>query len=147
VSDTTPIADVAGADVHPAGNCVGVADGRQVVELELPALPSFNAVGRLVVGGVASRLDFEVPDIEDLQLAVEALLWRRATNGTVTLVLRPSANGLDARLGPFEPERDRQRVERMLQRLVQEAVVEDSREGEWIVIGAARERATTRGSS
>ena len=54
------------------------------VELELPASPSFNAVGRLVAGGLASRLDFAVPDIEDLQLALEALFCRPAANGIVS---------------------------------------------------------------
>ena len=118
-----------------------------IIRLELPALPAFNAVGRLVVGGVASRLDFEVADIEDLQLAVEAVLCRTPASSTVTLTLEPSDTDLLARLGPFVTNGDPKRVERMLRRLVNEAVVQDSGEDEWVVIRAARRRASARGSS
>ncbi len=125
------------------------AEGRELpaIRLELPALPAFNAVGRLVVGGVASRLDFEVADIEDLQLAVEALLCRTPASSTVTLTIEPSEMDLHARLGPFVTNGDPKRVERMLCRLVNEAVVHDSGENEWVVIRAARKRAPARGSS
>jgi hypothetical protein len=123
----------------------GLAPG--VVQLELPALPAYNAVGRLVVGGVASRLDFEVADIEDLQLAVEAILCRTPSGSTVTLMLEPSTDELEARLGPFAGIGDRDRIERMLRRLVSEAVVQDSGESQWVVIRSARRRAPARGSS
>ena len=122
-----------------------VADSRGV-RLELPALHEFNAVGRLVVGGVAARLDFEVADIEDLQLAVEAILCRTPAASTITLALTPSEEGLDAELGPFVANGDRDRLERMLRRLVSEAVVEDVPEGQWVVI-RARQRAAARRSS
>ena len=118
-----------------------------IVELELPARLDFNAVGRLVVGGVASRLDFEVADIEDLQLAVEAVLCRTPAEDTITLILEPSQGELHARVGPFATNGDRERVERMLRRLVNEAVVQDSGDNEWVVIRAARKRATASGSS
>jgi hypothetical protein len=54
---------------------------------------------------------------------------------------------LHARLGPFVTNGDPKRVERMLCRLVNEAVVHDSGENEWVVIRAARKRAPARGSS
>jgi hypothetical protein len=126
---------------------VSAAVGPGIVQLELPALPAFNAVGRLVVGGVASRLDFEVADIEDLQLAVEAVLCRTPARSTVTLTLEPSEGELEARLGPFAGDGDRKRVERMLRRLVHDAIVEDSGESQWVVIRAVRRRAPARGSS
>ena len=127
--------------MNPEGQELGT------IRLELPALPAFNAVGRLVVGGVASRLDFEVADIEDLQLAVEALLCRPPVHSTVTLTLEPSETDLHARLGPFVTNGDPKRIERMLCRLVNEAVVQDSGENEWVVIRAARKPAPARGSS
>jgi hypothetical protein len=126
---------------------VTAVDGPGVIRLELPALPAYNVVGRLVVGGVASRLDFEVADIEDLQLAVEAVLCRTAARSTVTLTLEPSQDVLEARLGPFAVNGDRDRIERMLRRLVHEAVVQESGESQWVVIRAARRRARARGSS
>ena len=126
---------------------MSTVEGPGVVQLELPALPAYNAVGRLVVGGVASRLDFEVADIEDLQLAVEAVLCRTPAGSTVTLMLEPSADELEARLGPFAGNGDRDRIERMLRCLVSDAVVQDSGESQWVVIRSARRRAPTRGSS
>lgn len=129
------------------GDQDGDQDVPRVVLLELPARPAFNAVGRLVVGGVASRLDFEVADIEDLQLAVEAVLCRAPAASTITLTLEPSQNGLRARLGPFASNGDRERVERMLRRLVNEAVLQDSGEDEWVLIRTARRPAGAPGSS
>ena len=118
-----------------------------VVQLELPAQPPFHAVGRLVVGGVASRLDFEVADIEDLQLALEVVLCRPPARSTVTVTLTASRDELHARLGPFAVNGDRERLEGTLRCLVQDAVVQDSGEGEWVVMRTARERAPVRGSS
>lgn len=123
-----------------------VRAGTACVELELPAEHSFNAVGRLVAGGLASRLDFPVAEIEDLQLAIEALLCRPAADAKLTVTMEPSKHGLQARLGPFAPGGERASVERMLGRLVEDAVVQDSGAGEWIVIGAPKRRAAARGS-
>jgi hypothetical protein len=117
------------------------------VRLELPALPAYNAVGRLVVGGIAARLDFEVAEIEDLQLAVEALLCRPPAADVLTMTLQPMEDELHARLGPFVANGDRERVERMLLRLVPDAVVQDADGCDWIEIHATRARATARGSS
>ena len=119
----------------------------EAVEVELPAGKSFNAVGRLVAGGLASRLDFAVPEIEDLQLAVEALLCRPAAEETLTVTMVPSDGGLEARFGPYARGEETASVERMLEHLVGEAVVQDSGEAEWILIGVPRQRATARGSS
>jgi hypothetical protein len=117
------------------------------VELELPSVPSFNAVARLVVGGLASRLDFRVEEIEDLQLAVEALLCRCSAEGSLRVTLNESERGLRAELGPFAPDpAERARVVGMLRTLVEDAVVQDSSEGEWIVVSAARDRAPAQGS-
>ena len=123
------------------------SEASSAVHLELPAQAAYNAVGRLVVGGVAARLDFEVADIEDLQLAVEALLCRKPAADVVTVTLEPVEDELYARLGPFVANGDRERVERMLRRLVPDAVVQDADGCEWIEMHATRSRATARGSS
>jgi hypothetical protein len=98
-------------------------------------------VGRLVVGGTASRLGFHVEQIEDLQLAVEALLSRSPSLPVVSVELTESQRGLRARLGPFVPvPAERERVRKMLLALVEDADVQDSNDGEWIVLSAARSR-------
>ena len=117
-------------------------DGDRVVELELPSQPSFKAVGRLVAGGLASRLEFRVDKIEDLQLAVEALLCRAPANGSLRMTLGESKAGLQVTLGLFaRVPAERARVERMLHAFVDDVVVQDSDEGEWITMRANRERA------
>jgi hypothetical protein len=123
------------------------ASAESAIRVELPASGCCRAVGRLVVGGVASRLDFAVEQIEDLQLAVEALLSRSAARSTVTLEVEEAEQGLRARIGPLTPTRsDRDRMLRMLLTLVEDADVQDSRDGEWIVLTAARSRPSARES-
>jgi hypothetical protein len=115
------------------------------VRLELPASACCHAVGRLVVGGVGSRLALPVDRIEDLQLAVEALLSRTAARRVVDLELTESTEWLRVRVGPFAPApAERGRVQEMLLRLVEDADVQDSDNGEWIVLGAARSRLPAR---
>lgn len=116
-----------------------------VIRLELAADPSCRAVGRLVVGGTAARLGFEVEQIEDLQLAVEALLVRRPAQRSLRLELAESEAGLRLRLGPLEPVRDdRERMRNILRTLVQEADVQDSADGEWFFLHATRSRPPAR---
>jgi hypothetical protein len=116
-----------------------------LVRLELPAGPSCRAVGRLVVGGTAARLGFEVEQVEDLQLAVEALLARAPARRSLRLELAESKGGLRLRVGPLAAARDdRERVLTMLRALVQDADVQDSPDGEWIVLRATRSRPPAR---
>lgn len=129
----------------PAGDRLTAVDSG-LIRLELPADSCCHAVGRLVVAGYAARLALPVEQIEDLQLAVEALLSRRTARPTVTLELNESWPGLEARLGPFVPARaERERVQEMLRTLVEDADVQDSGDGEWIVLQVTRSRQTTRG--
>jgi hypothetical protein len=122
------------------------SDGSEVV-LELPASKSCRAVGRLVAGGVACRLGFQVEQMEDLQLAIEAVLSRQAAQGVLTLELSGSESGLAARVGPFAPADDEARLRHLLRTLVGDADVQDSGDGEWILLNATRQRALVRASS
>ena len=113
------------------------------VVLELPADGSYRAVGRLVAGGVATRLGFQVTQIEDLQLAVEAVLSRTPARAALRLELVDSGPRLVARVGPFAPDPvDRERAKDMLFALVEDVEVQDSPEGEWFILSAAEYRAT-----
>ena len=42
----------------------------QEVQISIPCAPEFVSVARLVVSGVASRMNFSVEDIEDIKIAV-----------------------------------------------------------------------------
>ena len=106
-----------------------------------------RAVGRLVVGGVACRLGFQVEQMEDLQLAIEAVLSRRAAQQVLTIELSGWESGLGARVGPFARADDEVRLRDLLCTLVGDADVQDSGDGEWIVLNATKQRARVRASS
>lgn len=122
------------------------SEGSAVI-LELPASTSCRAVGRLVAGGVACRLGFEVEQMEDLQLAIEAVLSRQAAQRNLTLELCRSESGLEVRVGPFAPADDETRLRHLLCTLVGDADVQDSGDGEWIVLHATKQRALVRTST
>ena len=130
---------------HALGSASTTVPDPASVRLELSANACCRAVGRLVVGGVGSRLALPVDRIEDLQLAVEALLSRTAARRVVDLELTESTEWLRVRLGPFAPApAERGRVQEMLLRLVEDVDVQDSGDGEWIVLGAATSRPPAR---
>jgi hypothetical protein len=111
----------------------------ELVRLELPAAPAFHAVGHLVVGGLATRAELRVDQIEDLQLAVEALLLRKSAAEHVTLTLSEDTDGVRVTAGPFADGTSRRPgLETMLRTLVGKTAVQDSEEGEWISMKVAR---------
>lgn len=60
--------------------------GRDVVSLRLPADGAYLSVLRTTTGGLASRQDFTLDEIEDLRIAVDE---------ACTLVLPPASTGHD----------------------------------------------------
>ena len=78
------------------------------VRLTMPKKDPYYGVAHLVVGGLASRLEFTYEHLEDLQLALDSVL----ANGdyiegeTVTIELRVRPDGVELRAGPVaEPLR------------------------------------------
>jgi hypothetical protein len=125
----------------PSTAAAGSAPGPVV--LELPADGPYRAVGRLVAAGVAARLGFQVTQIEDLQLAVEAVLSRTPARAALTVELVDSGPRFVVRIGPFASDPlGRDRVTNMLHTLVEDVEVQDSPEGEWFVLSVAEYRAT-----
>ena len=55
------------------------------IDLQAPLSGDFQAVVRLIVGGIAERVDFAFEEIDDLQLAVERLLAEAGRRETVHL--------------------------------------------------------------
>jgi hypothetical protein len=74
------------------------------IRLVVPAEEDFRPIVRLVTGGLASRLDVTYDDLEDIQVAVDAVLALREDEGDVTVVLTAEPGILRAAIGPFEPE-------------------------------------------
>jgi 2-keto-3-deoxy-6-phosphogluconate aldolase len=74
---------------------------RERIDLEAPLSGDFHAVVRLIIGGIAERVDFAFEEIDDLQLAVERLLAEAGTIGSVRLSFEVGANGIRTRVGPL----------------------------------------------
>ena len=66
------------------------------IELEAPLSGDFQAVIRLIIGGIAERVDFAFEEIDDLQLAVERLLAEAGQAGSVALSPSRSARAASA---------------------------------------------------
>lgn len=71
------------------------------IELTLPADEAFHRVAHLVLGGLAVRLDLSFESLEDLELALDALLERTQTDDGVTLRVRVLDGELRTIVGPF----------------------------------------------
>lgn len=92
------------------------------VLVEYPAAEGFRSVGRLVLGGLASRFELPVDRMEDLLLAVESLLEHELASESVRLEVEAASTGLLVRLGPFtKPPLDDPAVARVVTPLVHEA--------------------------
>ena len=71
------------------------------ISLTLPADEAFHRVAHLVLGGLAVRLDLTFEHLEDLELALDALLERPLTDELLTLRVRMLDGELRTTVGPF----------------------------------------------
>jgi anti-sigma regulatory factor (Ser/Thr protein kinase) len=78
-----------------------LSEHQERIELEAPLSGDFQAVVRLIVGGIAERVDFAFEEIDDLQLAVERLLAEAGTVGSVRLSFEVGSNRIRTRVGPL----------------------------------------------
>jgi hypothetical protein len=123
----------------------GATASADSVLVEFPATEGYRSVGRLVLGGLASRFELPVDRVEDLLLAVESLLLHGVAGDTVRLEVEADDDGLRVRLGPFadgavgDPA-----VARVVSRLVDDAAEVTSENGDGafaeLLVSAARHR-------
>ena len=118
---------------------------RERIDLEAPLSGDFHAVVRLIIGGIAERVDFAFEEIDDLQLAVERLLAEAGTVGTVRLSFEVGDSSIRTRVGPLsehkvaEALRDGDAVtgeltlRRILQTVVDSFGVDESEDGRIVV--------------
>jgi hypothetical protein len=71
------------------------------IDLEAPLAGDFQAVVRLIIGGIAERVDFAFEEIDELQLAVERLLAEAGTVGSVHLAFEVGQERIRTRVGPL----------------------------------------------
>ena len=71
------------------------------ITLTIPREREYLSVAHLVLGGVGVRLNLTFEILEDLQLALDAILERDREPGDVTIALRVGMNTIEAEVGPL----------------------------------------------
>jgi hypothetical protein len=71
------------------------------IDLEAPLTGDFQPVVRLIIGGIAERVDFAFEEIDDLQLAVERLLAEAGKQSSVQLSFEIAEGRVRASVGPL----------------------------------------------
>lgn len=109
------------------------------IELMLPADEAFNSVAHLVLGGLAVRMNLTFENLEDLELALDALLERAQGDG-VTLRVRVLDDALHTTVGPFAAVRaeleqggaDQLTLSRILSAVCDSVEISDRDGAEWV---------------
>ena len=112
------------------------------ISLTLPADDAFHRVAHLVLGGLAVRLDLTYEKLEDLELAVDALLERQAKTQNVTLVVRVLDGALQTSIGPLESVREELQhgqndaldLRRILGTVCDDVEIFDRNGGQWVEV-------------
>jgi anti-sigma regulatory factor (Ser/Thr protein kinase) len=116
------------------------------IKLVLPAQEDFHPVAHLVVGGLAARLELTYEQLEDLQVAVEALLACRDDDGEVSVIVTVEPDTVRATVGPFqagalaelEGDAGEFGLRRVLDTVTDSVHVEERDGGAWVALTKAR---------
>jgi hypothetical protein len=114
------------------------------ITLQIPHEKPFHGVARLVVGGLAARLDLSYEHLEDLQLALATVLENEGylvgSEVTVKLAVNPDSVGMV--IGPLRSEQLRADLQedagegislhRLLSTLADAVELEQGEEGGWL---------------
>jgi hypothetical protein len=76
-------------------------NGRPRIDLSAPLTGDFQPVVRLIIGGIAERVDFAFEEIDDLQLAVERLLAEAGNQQTIDMSFELEAGHVRTSIGPL----------------------------------------------
>jgi anti-sigma regulatory factor (Ser/Thr protein kinase) len=110
------------------------------IQLVLPAEEDFRHIAHLVVGGLGARVDLTFEDLEDLQVALDALLACRHDGGDVSVVFRILEGAVRTDVGPFPEEAveelarddDELGLRRVLETVCDKVEVERRDGGSWV---------------
>lgn len=120
------------------------APSADAITLSIPHAKPYHGVARLVVGGLAARLDLSYEHLEDLQLALESVLERDGyvAGKEVSVRLVVGEDSVIMTIGPLDPSELRADLEResddgislsrLLSTLVEEVTLEDVDGGHWL---------------
>jgi hypothetical protein len=109
------------------------------IQLTLPADEAFHRVAHLVLGGLAVRLNLTFESLEDLELALDALLERTQTDDEIQLRVRVLDGELQTVVGPFASVRaeleqggDALTLSRILSAVCDGVEISDRDGSEWV---------------
>jgi hypothetical protein len=110
------------------------------IQLRLPADEAFHSVAHLVLGGLAVRLNLTFENLEDLELALDALLERARPDDGVTLRVHVLDGELRTVVGPFTSVRaeleqggqDALNLSRILSAVCDSVEISDHDGAEWV---------------
>jgi hypothetical protein len=109
------------------------------IQLTLPGDEAFHRVAHLVLGGLAVRLNLSFESLEDLELALDALLERTQTDGEIELRVRVLDGELQTVVGPFASVRaeleqggDALNLSRILSAVCDSVEISDRDGSEWV---------------
>ena len=71
------------------------------IRLVLPAQEDFHHIAHLVTGGLGARLELTYEQLEDLQVALEALLACRDDDGDISVGIAVDVSRVRTTVGPF----------------------------------------------
>ncbi len=105
------------------------------ITLTLPREPAYQSVAHLVLGGLATRLNLTLENLEDLQLALTALLARGDGSAAPAVTVRMTIHddALDILVGPLDRKvldavdrgaRDELDIRRVLESTVDDILVD-----------------------
>lgn len=115
------------------------------IELRIPNARPYHGVARLVVGGLAARLELSFETLEDLQLALVSVLEADgyAAGEEIRVELDVTEGGIEMSIGPLQGDAvradlgaaadgDTIALGRLLGTLVEGVVVEKRDDGDWL---------------
>lgn len=113
------------------------------IKLKIPSEESYHGIARLVVGGLAARLDLSYEHLDDLQLALATVLESDGyvIGSDVTVELHVRDDGVSVVIGPLvtselraDLAKDEETVSlgRLLSTVVEKVEVEERTDGGWL---------------
>jgi hypothetical protein len=110
------------------------------IKLVLPAQEDFHQIARLVVGGLAARLELTYEQLEDLEVALDAVLRCRDDEGDLSVSLAVDGRTVRTTVGPFtvealadlERDDDVLGLRRVLETVADDLQVEERDDGSWV---------------
>jgi hypothetical protein len=122
------------------------------ITLTIPRQEGFDRVAHLVVGGIAVRLNLTFENLDDLEVALDALLERARNEGDVTVTVQIRDETIHALIGPFTAEVHRELegdaregfgLRRVLDTVVDGVEVTKREDGHWVGLTKRVHRAKT----